>query len=413
MGPSEQGTNAPISVVTAPRGFWSHVANVGIKDGTRDLSIVVSEVPCTAVGVFTQSHFAGPAVTRSRAALASGTASVVVTVSKNANVANGPEGAAHAQRLEATVAEALGVEPSEVVQGCTGVIGRRLPVERVERYLAGLAPGLGGVPSAFEPLDVASVAEAIMTTDTVPKYVGTTLTVPSTEGGVPTPVQLVGVAKGVGMIEPDMATLLTYFFTDAEIPAADLEAMFRRVVDRTFNCLSIDTDTSTSDSAVILANGLAGPVDLAEFEAALLGLATELVLAIAADGEGATKVIEVTVNGATDDDEAKLIAKLVVNSPLVKTAVHGADPNWGRVVMAVGKAKGTAPIDPDRTVVRFGGHEVYPTRLDGAGLAQVEALLAEDAVAIEVDLGLGTGSAMVWGCDLSDGYVRINADYTT
>jgi glutamate N-acetyltransferase/amino-acid N-acetyltransferase len=227
------------------------------------------------------------------------------------------------------------------------------------------------------------------------------------------PARVVGVAKGVGMIEPDMATLLTYLVTDAAVDATDLDTIARRVIGATFNCLSIDTDTSTSDTAIVLANGLAGPVDLVELEAALHRVALDLVKMIARDGEGATKLIEVTVDHAADHDQAKRVAKLIVNSPLVKTAVHGCDPNWGRVAMAVGKASDDLDIDPAHTSIRFGPIEVYPRTLDDTDLDALEKVMAADDVEIGVSLGTGTATATVWGCDLSDGYVRINADYTT
>jgi glutamate N-acetyltransferase/amino-acid N-acetyltransferase len=224
---------------------------------------------------------------------------------------------------------------------------------------------------------------------------------------------MAGVAKGVGMIEPDMATMLTYLVTDAELPAEVLQPMFRRVIDRTYNCLSIDTDTSTSDTALILANGVAGPVDPDAFEAALYGVAESLVRQLARDGEGATKLLTVHVTGARDEAQAKRVAKAVVNSPLVKTAVHGADPNWGRVVMAIGKCSEDTDIRPDEVRVGFGSVEAYPAPADDAVLTRLADVLRGDEVEITVGLATGEASARVWGCDLSDGYVRINADYTT
>ncbi|MFZ4434441.1 MAG: bifunctional ornithine acetyltransferase/N-acetylglutamate synthase, partial [Microthrixaceae bacterium] len=223
----------------------------------------------------------------------------------------------------------------------------------------------------------------------------------------------VGVAKGVGMIEPDMATMLAFILTDADVPAADLDRAFRDVVDRTFNSLSVDTDTSTSDTAAVLASGHAGAVDLDEFGTALHSVCLDLTRQLAADGEGAETLIVVEVSGARDDDQAKRIGKSVVNSPLVKTAVHGADPNWGRVAMAIGKCAEDTDIDQDRVRIGFGGTEVYPRRLDEQALTALEDYLRRDEVAISVDLGIAEGSWTVFGCDLTDGYVRINADYTT
>jgi glutamate N-acetyltransferase/amino-acid N-acetyltransferase len=215
------------------------------------------------------------------------------------------------------------------------------------------------------------------------------------------------------MIEPDMATMIAVVLTDALVDAVELDATFRRVVDRTFNCVSVDTDTSTSDTAVVLSSGSAGPVGSAAFEQALDKVCLALPKMIASDGEGAQTLIEVTVGGARDRAQAQRVAKAIVNSPLVKTAVHGADPNWGRVAMAVGKCSDDTDIDQERVVIRFGGTEVYPGRVDEAGLAALSTYMRGDEVVIDVDLGIADWSATVWGCDLTDGYVRINADYTT
>jgi glutamate N-acetyltransferase/amino-acid N-acetyltransferase len=245
----------------------------------------------------------------------------------------------------------------------------------------------------------------MMTTDTVAKLAEATI--------AGSDARVVGMAKGVGMIEPDMATHISLLFTDAEVGADDLRAAFRRVVDRTFNCVSIDTDTSTSDSSVLMASGLAGPVDLAAFEAALYEVALDLTKQIARDGEGAHSLIEVHVDAARDRDQAKRVAKAIVNSPLVKTAVHGGDPNWGRVAMAIGKCSDDVDIDQDAVVIRFGDTEVYPHLLDDEALAGLSDYMRSADVRIHVSLQSGTAEATVWGCDLSDDYVRFNADYTT
>lgn len=393
-GPSPASSSA--ATPGGPRGFVSHVANVGIKDDSLDFSVIASEAPCSSAGVFTQSRFAGASVLISRRNLSSGSARAIVTISKNANVATGDQGHNDSESVVAMVAASLDIPATDVLISSTGVIGRLLPMDRVLVHAEPLAHGYG-------PADFERVAQAIMTTDTVPKVARATV-------GDAT---IVGIAKGVGMIEPDMATLLTYFFTDAAVPSGDLAPLFQRVVDTTFNSLSIDTDTSTSDTALVFANGLAGPVDLAAFEAALHAVALSLVQQIARDGEGATKLLAVTVDEAADDRQAKRVAKLIVNSPLVKTAVHGCDPNWGRIAMAIGKAKDDIDIDPAHTTIRFGGIEVYPRQLDETDLAALSAVMGADEVAIGVSLGIGTGAWTVWGCDLSDGYVRINADYTT
>jgi glutamate N-acetyltransferase / amino-acid N-acetyltransferase len=386
--------------VPLPRGFHAHVANIGIKDETDDFVVIASETTCAASAVFTRSRFAGPSVEVSRRHAADGQLRAVVVVSKNANVATGPTGLANAEELAAGVGEALGCPATDVLVTSTGVIGRQYPMERVRNHLAGLQ-------WPFHGTDAMAAATGMMTTDTHPKTSVATL---AASGGTAT---VVGLAKGVGMIEPDMATMLAFVLTDAELPGDALDAMFRRVVERTFNSLSVDTDTSTSDTAALLANGAAGTVDHDQFEAALQSVCLGLTRQLAADGEGATKLLVVHVGGGRDDDQARRVAKAVVNSPLVKTAVHGADPNWGRVAMAIGKCSEDTDIDQERVTIRFGDAEVYPAPPDGAGLEQLERYLQGDEVHIGVRLGIGDGEWTVYGCDLSDGYVRINADYTT
>jgi glutamate N-acetyltransferase/amino-acid N-acetyltransferase len=215
------------------------------------------------------------------------------------------------------------------------------------------------------------------------------------------------------MIEPDMATLIAIVTTDALVAPRDLDRTFRSIVDRTLNRVSVDTDTSTSDTAVVLASGAAGAVALDDLEVALHTVLVSLTKQIARDGEGAQTLIEVQVDEARDEAQATRVAKAIVNSPLVKTAVHGADPNWGRVAMAVGKCSDDTDIDQQRVVIRFGDTEVYPRRLADADLAALSAYMGGDEVRIHVSLATGTAASTVWGCDLTDGYVRINADYTT
>ena len=317
-------------------------------------------------------------------------------VAKNANVANGDQGLRDASELSAIVAGAVGLSPDEVVVASTGVIGRPYPMEQMRSALDGLGD------SPFDA-DARRVAAAMMTTDTVAK------TACRTAG----PARVVGVAKGVGMIEPNMATMLAFVFTDAEVDAGSLDRMWRRAVDDTFNCLSVDTDTSTSDTAVVLANGAAGAVPEGQLSVALREVCLDLTLQLARDGEGATKLLTVTVRQARDRAQAVRVAKSIVNSPLVKTAVHGADPNWGRVAMAIGKCQDDTDIDPDEVVIRFGDVEAYPARPGEEGLKALADVMAADHVEIDVALGTGDAEATVYGCDLSDGYVRINADYTT
>jgi glutamate N-acetyltransferase / amino-acid N-acetyltransferase len=383
-------------VTALPRGFRAYVTNVGIKDTSDDFTLIATDAPCAAVGMFTTSSFAGPSVLVSRQHLSSPTAQAIVVISKNANVATGDEGLANAREVVAGVAAAIGCDAVDVLIASTGVIGRQYPMDRVRA-------GIAAIPSALPCVDAEPVAAGIMTTDTVAKLAEASV------GGA----RIVGVAKGVGMIEPNMATMITLLLTDADIAADDLEPIVRRVVDRTFNCVSIDTDTSTSDTAIVMANGGAGAVDLEAFERGLYDVAASLTKQVARDGEGAEKLIEVTVLDAGSPEQAKRVAKAIVNSPLVKTAVHGADPNWGRVAMAIGKSTTADEVDQAKVVIRFGDQEVYPSSVDDAGLDALAAYMRGDEIRISAALAAGESSATVWGCDLTDGYVRINADYTT
>ena len=400
---SAGAANAAASV-DLPAGFACHVGNIGIKDGTDDVMVLAADRVAAAAGVFTKSLFSGASVRRSQANIADGRVQAVVVISKNSNVATGAQGERDAANLANRVAELVGCEPGQVLVGSTGLIGVPYPEGNIATYFDRLIAGPG---PALDSNDAVAAATAIMTTDTHPKTA-------SASAGAAT---VVGIAKGSGMIEPDMATMISVITTDAEIAPERLDAMLRRVCDVTFNALSVDTDTSTSDMVVMLANGAAGPVDEAELETALGAVSLDLTRQLAFDGEGAETLIVVTANGARDDAQAKRVAKVIVNSPLVKTAVHGRDPNWGRVAMAIGKCSDETDIDPDRVRIRFGDQEVYPTPATPEALAELEAYLASDEVLISVDLGVrsdGTaGSFTVYGCDLTDQYVRINADYTT
>ncbi len=385
-------------MISLPSGFRCHVANIGVKDTSDDFVVIAADRPVSAAGVFTKSRFAGPSVLLSREHLEVSLAQVIVVVSKNANVANGQEGLADARELVAGVGARLGCDSTDVLVASTGVIGRRYPMDRIRA-------GIAALPSELVSESADAAARGIMTTDTIAKVA---------EARVGSgQARVVGIAKGVGMIEPNMATMIAVILTDAAVNPDVLDTVFRRVIDRTFNCVSVDTDTSTSDTAVILASGHAGEVDLTEFERALGEVSLELTKMIARDGEGAETLIEITVDRARDGAQAKRVAKAIVNSPLVKTAVHGADPNWGRVAMAVGKCSDDTDIDQERVVIRFGDTEVYPRKVDDAGLLELSDYMRGPDVTIHVSLMTGESAATVWGCDLTDGYIRINADYTT
>jgi glutamate N-acetyltransferase/amino-acid N-acetyltransferase len=379
-----------------PQGFLSAAKNAGIKDETLDLTVIYSSVRARGAAMFTQNHFPGAPVIVGRKHIANGFVQALVVNSKNANVAMGQKGIDDATEMCRLVAGELGVDYREVLPFSTGVIGRPLPMDKIRA-------GLRGIRGELRPNNLALAARAIMTTDRYPKYV-------SCKVG---PSVIAGIAKGAGMIEPNMATMLVYLMTDAALPAAALRPMLRRVVEPTFNSISIDTDTSTSDTVVLMANGLVGPVNLKKFEAGLLEVCEYLAREIVRNGEGATKLITVEVSRAKNEAQAKRVAKSVVNSPLVKTAVYGADPNWGRVIAAVGKTFDKT-IEPKRTTIRFGKTKVFergaPVDCD---LEALRKYLGQAEVTIGVDLGIGKARARVWGCDLTEEYIKENAYYTT
>jgi glutamate N-acetyltransferase/amino-acid N-acetyltransferase len=378
-----------------PEGFESFVLEAGSDGNATGFVCVVSRHPCRAHALFTQSRFAGPCVILSRDMAAVENAQAIVTVVKNSNVATGEEGLSNAREVVDSVASQLGIPAQNVLVAATGTTGRRWPMPEVRQHLGELAAGM-------RPADFPGVSKGIMTTDLVPKMASARVGDAS----------ILGVAKGVGMVEPNMATVLVYFFTDAEVPADRLKSVFCRAIDRTINCLSVDTDTSTSDTAVILANGLAGPVEDDAFERAVEDIAGQLVLMLARDGEGATKLLEVTVRGGRDYEQAKRVAKSVVNSPVVKTAIHGEDPNWGRITVAIGKCQDDTDIEPELTKIAINGLTVFPDDVEDR-LAELAGLLARDEIEIVVDLGIGRSTATVWGCDLTREYVTINAEYST
>ncbi len=379
-----------------PQGFLSLAKNVGIKDTTLDLTVIYSTARARATAMFTRNRFPGAPVIVGRKHIADGFAQALIINSKNANVATGQQGIDDAIETCRIAGEELAIDPYDVLPFSTGVIGRPLPMEKIRA-------GLRGIRGELKPNNLELAAEAIMTTDMYPKFISERV------GSA----VIAGIAKGAGMIEPNMATMLVYLMTDADLPAESLHPMLRAVVDRTFNSMSIDTDTSTSDTVVLLANGLAGPVNLGKFKTALLEVCEFLTREIARNGEGATKLITVDVTGAKSKTQARRIAKLIVNSPLVKTAVYGCDPNWGRVIMAVGKGFDDS-IEPGRVTIRFGETRVFalgaPVDCD---LEALRGYLGQKEVSITADLGIGKASARVWGCDLTEGYIKENAYYTT
>ena len=378
-----------------PRGFRCAATLCGLKTEGKDLALFVSEVPCQAAAVFTRNHVAGAPVLVGRELIKGGRLQAVVVNSKVANVGTGAEGVQDARRMGRAAAKELGIAPELVLMSSTGVIGVRLPIEKIEAGITGLSAQLEDDPLVG--------AQGIMTTDTHPKAVS--LSVPGS-GAVITVV-----AKGSGMIAPHMATMLAYVFTDAALDAATLDGLLRRTADRTFNMLSVDTDTSTSDTCVVLANGLAGAVDRSLFADALERACERMTELLARDGEGATRLIRISVRGAVDEGDARTVARSLVESPLIKTMVFGGDPNVGRILMAVGKCF-DAKIEVDRIGARIGGVTVLEDgRRAAFDEAAVRRILLADPVDLEVYLGTGSGAARAWGCDLTPGYITENAAY--
>lgn len=376
-----------------PRGFRCASVNAGLKKTGRDLSLFASDVDAAAAAVFTRNRFPGAPVVLGRETIRRGRLRGIVVNSRVSNVATGEPGLRNARRMAAAAARELGTTPDHVLVSSTGVIGVPLPIDRIEAGIAGM--------SALLSADPLVGAEGIMTTDTFPKALSCTV-------GTAT---LTIVAKGAGMIEPDMATMLAYVFTDAAFDASTLDRLLREAVHVSFNMLSVDTDTSTSDTCAILANGLAGPAPVVEFGVALTALCTRAAELLARDGEGATKLIRARVSGAGSEREARVVAKSLINSPLIKTMAYGADPNVGRILMAIGKCF-DATLDPDRTAACINSVPVI-----AAGMRapfdedSLRVALRGDPVEIEVDLGVGSGAATAFGCDLTEGYVRENAAY--
>jgi glutamate N-acetyltransferase / amino-acid N-acetyltransferase len=406
--------------VTAPVGFLASSVACGIRRARPDLSLIVSDRPCSAAAVFTRNLVVAAPIVASREALraSGGFARAIVVNSGNANACTGDAGLAAARDTARAAARLLQVDESEVLVASTGVIGQRLPVERL----------LEGLPGAVATLSVeggADAANAILTTDTRTKESVRRVT---TARGTYT---IGGMAKGSGMIHPDMATTLAFLTTDAAVAPPLLQRCLSRATDLSFNRMLVDGDTSTNDMIALLANGASGvPIegagehgtdagiraqevesaDVASFQEALTGVLIDLARDVARDGEGATKLITIEVTGARSDEDALRVGRTIAGSPLVKTAVHGADANWGRIVAAAGRAG--VPIDPARLRVALCGLEVLaPGFHSDYSEADAHERLLADEITIAVDLGLGSGHATLWTCDFSAEYVAINASY--
>ncbi len=403
--------------VTAPRGFRASGVHCGLRKNKsrRDLALIAADCRCSAAGVYTTNKVFAAPVGVTRAHLSDGYAQAIICNSGNANTCTA-DGYDKANLTCARLAEELGIAECDIAVASTGVIGQPLPIEPIITAIPALAAALDGSPDGSQ-----SAAAAIMTTDTKLKEYACEFKL----GGASkqdAAVKLGGICKGSGMIEPNMATMLGFITTDAAIEPAALQAALKSVVCDTFNMVSIDGDTSTNDMVVIMASGLAGNTritapegeDYEIFRAALLTLCTRMAKSIASDGEGATKLLECNIANYYDADGARKLAKSVIKSSLVKTAMFGADANWGRVLCALGYA-GVA-LDTDKIDVRFRSKSGEIAVCSGGRAIPVDEekakeILSRDYIYIDVDCGCGSAAATAWGCDLSYEYVRINGDY--
>ena len=398
------------------KGFRLAVAESGIKYQDRpDLMLLVADQPAVIAGVLTTSRTASAPVDWCRKVLEGGTARAVFVNAGNANAFTGQAGVDTVEKTALAVADSIRASDGEVLLASTGVIGEPLDAGLMIRHLPAMQQSMNEAASSHQDLgqDWEQAAEAIRTTDTFAKATSRRLTLNGVE------VTITGIAKGSGMIAPDMATMLSFIATDAAIAPAVLQAMTRRIADQSFNAITVDSDTSTSDTVLVLASGVAGNAEISDpasrdaedFAAALHDLMVELAQLIVRDGEGATKFITITVAGAEDDQAARRMGLAIANSPLVKTAIAGEDANWGRIVMAVGKSGEKA--DRDRLSIAMGGVVIAQ---DGQRVADYdETPVAEhmkgQEITIAVNAGVGDGAAVVWTCDLTHGYISINADY--
>jgi glutamate N-acetyltransferase/amino-acid N-acetyltransferase len=396
----------PFPPMPAIGGVTLRTACARYKEWSRaDLTLAILAPGTSVAGVFTKSACASAEVEMGRAQVAQGTGRALIVNAGNSNAFTGAKGRAAVEQIMAQVSESVGCAPEQVFVSSTGVIGVPLPRDRAR---AGVAAALAADPCGWE-----DAALAIGTTDTFPKGAHTAAMI----GG--RRVELVGIVKGSGMIAPDLATMLGYIFTDAAVAPAFLQELLEAANARTFSCITVDGDTSTSDTVLAFATGAAAADRIEDwsspgadaFAAALTDLCRQLAHLVVRDGEGARKFITVRVSGAASDESARRIGLAVANSPLVKTAIAGEDANWGRVVMAVGKAG--EPADRDRLAIAFGGVEVARegAAVEGYDEAPVAAHLKGEEIDCAVDLGIGEGRATVWTCDLTHGYIAINADY--
>lgn len=393
--------------VTAPAGFSAGTAECGIKaEGRPDLVLIVSDIPAVCAGMFTTNRIKGAPVLVSRENVKNGTARAIVANSGNANVCNGEEGISAALAMTGETARNIGCEPSEVLVASTGVIGRTFPTDKV----------LKSIPGAYTNLSPHydnRIARAILTTDTVPKETAVEVEI----GDVP--VRIGVIAKGAGMICPDMATMFCFITTDAAIESPALRKALYRAVDESFNCITVDGDMSTSDTVLVLANGKAGNSIIRSrskafevFTEALSEVCLRMAKAIVSDGEGATRLITIRVTGAAGKDEAREVGLSIANSPLVKTAFFGGDPNWGRIICAAGNSG--ICVEESRITIEINNIPLFETgNVVPVDEDVIREKLSSKDINVDIDLGMGEGEATIYTTDMSCEYIKINAEYTT
>jgi len=394
--------------ITAVPGILAGGVVAGIKpSGKKDLALIYSSTPARAAAVFTSNQVKGAPVLVSSEHVRGGQAQAIVASSGCANVCTGEQGVADAREMTRIVGDLLRIPAGHVLVAATGVIGIPLPMDKIRAAMPNLVKSLS-------PQGGKAAAEAIMTTDTHPKEAAVRVEV----GG--RPVTIGGIAKGVAMLEPHLATMFCFVASDAALARGALAPVLRRSVDRSFNRTTVDSDQSTSDTVAVIANGLAentpleaGSRGIRQFAAGLDAVMTRLARMLVRDGEGATKLVTVTVRGAANGRDALHAARAVANSPLVKTAINGQDPNWGRIMMALGKSP--ARIDPSKVAIAFGEERLVERGMqkEGVRLERIREIMGLSEYEIAIDLGLGRGEDRVWTCDLTEEYVRLNAKYTT
>ncbi len=389
--------------VTAPSGYRAAGIQTGVKEsGAKDLALVYSTRPANAAAVYTTNKVQGAPIAIDREHLADGKARAVILNSGNANVCNGDVGLDHARRMCALTASELGLQTEEVLVCSTGLIGVPLPIAKIEA-------GIPQIVAALSEDGGATAAEAIMTTDTVPKSCAVEVELESGRAVVG------AMAKGAAMIAPNMATMLAVVTTDAAVPSGPLQELLSQAIQRTFNCITVDGDMSTSDTVILMANGDGselGEGDCARLYEGIEYACRQMAQAIARDAEGSSKLITIAVCGAATEAEARQVGIAVANSSLVKTAAFGNDPNWGRILCAMGYAG--VEFDPERARVSLCGTDIYG---NGAGLEfdedKLSAAMQAEEMAIDIDLAMGKAAAEIFTCDLTYEYVRLNAEYTT